>query len=224
MFVFLHFSAFINSKEFDESLLTDLTMLEDLDIDLINIQRSCLFMVYHPWAYLQAYFRFNSVELVVAHPMSKSPKVDFWGPFAVVSSYCGILWMANVKNIPWIIVIWASFAFLSHLVARVSYQSTYILHATIFGYSVVPLIPYCVLLIVFNIAESLSFVIQVLVLSWSMLFVYVSFRELLCTKVNCSRRFFYICVFFLLICEVILYSVNFHLCVLLHTVFVFSCT
>ena len=189
---------FLNFKEYDESLLTNLTMLEELEIDLIKIRKASLFMVHYPWSFLQVYLQFNTSELVIEHPLSKSSKEDFWGPFAVVSVYCGILWVGNVKNIPWIIAIWASFAFLSHLVARVSHQSTYILHATILGYSFAPLIPFCLLLMFFHRGEFYLLIVQVLVLSWSMLWVHVSFRELLFHKVSYFNRYFSPWVFFIL--------------------------
>ena len=168
--------------EFDDSLLTDLTVFEELDMDLLQIEKTSLFIVSYPWVFLQAYLQSNDIE--VEHPLAKRSKVDFWGPFAVVSLYCGILWIGGVKNIPWIIPIWGSFAFLSHLVARVSFKSTYIIHVSILGYSLVPVIPFCSLVMIFHPSEWYSLIFQMLLLMWSLLSLYVSFRDLLYTKVS----------------------------------------
>lgn len=168
--------------EVDDFLLVNLTMLEELDVDLVNIRKTLLFMACYPWTFSRAYLQSNTMELLVEHPLSKCSKIDFWGPSFVVSLYCGILWTWNVKNVPWILVIWTSSAFFTHLVARVSHKSTYMLHATILGYSMVPLIPFSFLSVILHSQERYLLVIQVLVLLWSILSVYVSFRELLCAK------------------------------------------
>ena len=180
----------LDSEEVDDFLPVNLTMLEELELDFVNIGRTTLFMTCYPWTFLYIYLQSNTMEMAVEHPLSKCSKVDFWGPSAVVSLYCGILWTWNVKNVPWILVIWAFSAFFSHLVARVSHKSTYILHATILGYSIVPLIPFSLLVVVSHSEEWYLLVVKFLVSLWSLLSVYISFRELLCPKVKWDSRIF----------------------------------
>ncbi len=50
--------------------------------------------------------------------------VDFWGPCGVVSLYLGILWLADVKHVAWVYLIWALTAVFNHLVSRVWFSAS----------------------------------------------------------------------------------------------------
>ena len=90
------------------------------------------------------------------HPLNMQltphQSIDFWGPCLVVSVYILILWLGNVRDGTWTYVIWTITSIFNHFVMRSYNKSTLLMHMSILGYSIAPMIPFStlILLILFS--------------------------------------------------------------------------
>ena len=117
-----------------------------------------------------------------------SIKNDFWGPCLLLSMYALLLWMAQVRNPPWVYVIWAVSATVLHLITRVWYsKSTLTLHYELLGYSVTPLIPVIALIVISRPPLWIAYVLELAAVVWSSTASFYSYKLFLTTEVlECS--------------------------------------
>jgi hypothetical protein len=118
------------------------------------------------------------------HPLHASSvnnrySIDFWGPCSVVSVFSLVLWIGRVKEVPWIYVIWSFAAVFNHLVSRVWYRSTLMIHIALLGYSIVPLIPFTLLILMFNPPFWLSTCLELLGIIWATLSAITSYTTII---------------------------------------------
>jgi hypothetical protein len=93
--------------------------------------------------------------------------IDFWGPCSVISLYGLILWLGRVKDVPWIYVIWSLAAVFNHLVNRVWFNSTLMIHFSLLGYSVAPLIPFAAIILLICPPIWFSTILEIVSIIWS---------------------------------------------------------
>jgi len=94
--------------------------------------------------------------------------VDFWGPAMVVTVYCALLWLGSQSAVPYVYIIWLLGALLAHLTCRPFLaSSTFFFHLSILGYSLVPQIPMCFIIIVGRPSLFASTILQMIGVSWS---------------------------------------------------------
>ena len=79
-------------------------------------------------------------------------------------------------------MIWTSFAFFAHLVARVSLKSTYALHISVLGYSILPIIPVAVIILIFRPPVWFASLAQLAVVAWASLSAFISYQDLLVAR------------------------------------------
>lgn len=106
------------------------------------------------------------------HPLfnshgSPNQHIDFWGPCAVVSLYGLVLWLGRVHDVPWIYLIWSIASVANHLISRVWYKSTLLIHAAILGYSVIPIIPFAAFILFIGPPVWLATAFEVISVIWS---------------------------------------------------------
>ena len=173
--------AWIFDVDESDDMMSNQTILEALEIDLFQIQRTSVYVLTIMWIFLGN--RINpSRPGSTLHPMVGEKQQEFWGPFAVVSLFTFLLWVGKVRNVPWIFVIWILFSLFAHFVARVNFNSTLALHISILGYSVLPIIPLSIVIIIFRPAVWLASAMQVFSVAYASVTAYISYIALLNTK------------------------------------------
>jgi hypothetical protein len=101
-----------------------------------------------PLCYIFGYTSFIKIIYPNASSINTS-HIDFWGPCGIISLYGAILWIAKVKNVPWLYVIWFSGSMFNHLVSRVWYRdSSILLHLSVLGYSLISVVPITAILLI----------------------------------------------------------------------------
>ena len=99
-----------------------------------------------------------------------STHVDFMGPAIIVTAFASLLWVGNQKNVPYVYVIWIVGAVMAHLTVRGFCSGSSIsFHLAVLGYSLVPLIPLCFVILVYNPSITASTLIQCACVLWSSL-------------------------------------------------------
>jgi len=108
--------------------------------------------------------------------------IDFWGPCAIVSGYGAILWIGNVRDVPWIYIIWLVASIFNHFVCRVWFtHPKLLLHSALLGYSVTPILPLAGIHLLFRPPFIISAMIILFALIWS------SFSAVMAYSVICSN-------------------------------------
>lgn len=126
-------------------------------------------MLKGPW------MRICRIKSIEKHPLSiltsssssSQPTIDFWGPCAVMSTYVAILWLGRVRDGPWAYVIWSFAAIFHHFIMRASSKSTLLMHMALLGYSIAPIIPFALIIVLFHPPVWLATVLEVLAVVWS---------------------------------------------------------
>ena len=119
------------------------------------------------------------------HPLHASSSVnnrrsiDFWGPCAVVSIFSLVLWLGRVREVPWIYLMWSIAATVNHLVSRVWYHSSLMIHVALLGYATVPLIPFAIIIVIFNPPVWISTTLEVLSIIWASLSAITSYATIM---------------------------------------------
>lgn len=98
---------------------------------------------------------------------SHRQSIDFWGPCSIMSTYVLLLWLARVKAVSWIFVIWTAAAVVNHMVCRVFYHSKLLLHVSLLGYCVAPMIPMALLILLLPLPAWLSSLLQGVGVLWA---------------------------------------------------------
>lgn len=119
------------------------------------------------------------------HPLHASSAVnyrhtiDFWGPCAAVSVFSMILWLGRVREVPWIYLIWAIAAIANHLISRVWYHSTLMIHVALLGYATVPLIPFAAVILIVNPPLWIGTTLEIISIIWSSLSAITSYATII---------------------------------------------
>jgi hypothetical protein len=130
-------------------------------------------------------------KLKEKHPFaasSSNSNIDFWGPCCLVSFYGFILWLGKVKDIPWIYVIWCLASFLNHLVCRVWYNSTIMMHASLLGYSVTPIIPIAAIILLISPPVWISTILESICIVWSASAAVLSYYTILIVSIEHKNK------------------------------------
>jgi len=94
--------------------------------------------------------------------------IDFWGPALTVTMYASLLWLGSQKNVPHVYVIWCIGAFMSHLTTRPFLEgSSLSFHLSILGYSLVPQIPLCLVILLFQPSLTICTLLQIICVAYS---------------------------------------------------------
>lgn len=102
-----------------------------------------------------------------ASPVSGNINV-VWGPCLTLSIYVFLLWLARVRYVPWLFVVWIFASIFNHMVMRVWYFASDLdIHFAILGYSVWPILLFSIILILFRLPDWISIPIQVVALIWA---------------------------------------------------------
>ncbi|RYY70176.1 hypothetical protein EON63_22900 [archaeon] len=78
-----------------------------------------------------------------------------------------MLWLGRVKDVVWIFVIWSLAATFNHLISRVFYHSSLMIHIALLGYSVTPMIPIALIILLFGPPVWLAGLLQTLGVVWA---------------------------------------------------------
>lgn len=106
--------------------------------------------------------------------------VDIWGPVTVVTLYASLLWLAGQKNVPHVYVIWPIGALTMHLTCRPFLSGSSIsFHLSILGYSLVPTIPLCSIIFVYQPSITSSTVLQFVCVLWSSTSALLSYNQII---------------------------------------------
>ena len=183
--------------ESDENLISDQTLLQELDIDLTHIRKTLKFMQYVVLIKILniVNFKHRVSPIIIENPLILDKAPEFWGPFAVVSVYALVLWLGKVRNVSWIFLIWLTFSFFNHLVTRVTFKSTYALHMYVMGYSIVPIVPWLLMIIIFRPAVWLASSIQIISIIWASITAYISYSTLLSNRLLSLVLYIYIYIY-----------------------------
>ena len=158
------------------------SLLQELEIDLEQIGTCIAWMFTAPWRQL------FSRPSVGAHPIHRATNVDFWGPCFCVTTYGTVLWFCNVRDVPWIYIIWTLGGIFNHLTARVWFNtSTLLLHLAILGYSISPLIPMALLIALARPPLWVASCIEFVALLWAAFAAHLSYR-LVCRPTGSSTQ------------------------------------
>jgi hypothetical protein len=170
--------------ETDEAPSSSQSILQELEIDIVHIRKVSTYMLSN--VLIKAYKVFDPryVMTDTVHPLAGDSSFEFWGPFAVVSLYTAILWLGRVRNVSWIFFVWIFFSFFMHIVARVSFKSTYALHISILGYSFLPIIPFSVMVVLIRPPVWLASTAQSIAVAWAAASAYTSYQMLLKEKTS----------------------------------------
>jgi hypothetical protein len=122
----------------------------------------------HPLASSLAVATSSSHPQAGAKLHSGSHSIDFWGPCAVVSIFGALLWLARVRHVPWIFVIWSVASIFNHFICRVHLKpSRLLLHYALLGYSVTVMIPLIALIVLIRPPIWINTLIEALAVCWS---------------------------------------------------------
>ena len=104
------------------------------------------------------------------------------GPCTIVSLYGAILWIGNVRDVPWIYIIWLVASIFNHFICRVWFtHPKLLLHSALLGYSVTPILPLTIIHVLFHPPFVISVMIILCSLAWS------SFAAIMAYSVICSN-------------------------------------
>lgn len=149
----------------------NVSLLQELEIDLEQISICVMWMLVAPWRQL-----FSWAQTAGAHPIHRATNIDFWGPATCVTIYGALLWLCNVRDVPWIYVIWTAGAVFNHLTSRAwSNASSLLLHLAIMGYSLCPLIPIATLIVLSRPPLWLANALEAVALLWAAAAAYLSY-------------------------------------------------
>ena len=147
------------------------SLLQELEIDLEQISTCVVWMLVEPWRQLFAW-----AQTAGAHPIHRATNIDFWGPATCVTVYGALLWLCNVRDVPWIYIIWTAGAVFNHLTSRAwSNASSLLLHLAIMGYSLCPLIPIATLIVLTRPPLWLANGLEAAALLWAAVAAYLSY-------------------------------------------------
>ena len=105
---------------------------------------------------------------------------DFWGPFGVVTGYCSMLWLAGQDDVSYVYLVWMLSSTFHHFTVRPYLEeSTILLHMSILGYSLVPLIPLVFLIVVSTLPSWSVTLIECLAVSWGSIAAVMSYKTIL---------------------------------------------
>ena len=156
--------------EDDDPLDMRQSLLQELEIDLEQISTCIAWMFVAPWRHL------FSRPSAGAHPIHRATNIDFWGPCLCVTVYGAVLWFSNVRDVPWIYVIWTVGGLFNHLTARVwMNSSSFMLHLAITGYAACPLVPLALLIVFTRPPVWLANLIEFAALTWAGVAAYLSY-------------------------------------------------
>jgi hypothetical protein len=111
--------------------------------------------------------------------LSDNKSIDFFGPCAMVSLYCLVLWLGRVRDVPWVYVIWSVAAVVNHFLSRVWCKSSLMIHIALLGYSVTPLIPFAALIVLLNMPIWLATVLEIISIFWASIAAILSYSTIL---------------------------------------------
>ena len=104
------------------------------------------------------------------------------GPCTIVSLYGAILWIGNVRDVPWIYIIWLVASIFNHFICRVWFtHPKLLLHSALLGYSITPILPLTSIHVIFHPPFFISVMIILCSLAWS------SFSAIMAYSVICSN-------------------------------------
>ena len=96
--------------------------------------------------------------------------------FHLFSVYSALLWLDRVRDVGWLFMIWSFAALFNHFVCRVFLkQSRLMIHYSLLGYSVTPLIPFSALIIIFHPPVWVCTVFEIIAVIWSSLAAFFSY-------------------------------------------------
>ena len=72
------------------------------------------------------------------------------------------------------------------MICRVSFKSSYALHISVLGYSLLPIIPFSILILVFRPPVWLASSLQILSVVWASMAAYMSYLDLVIEKITHS--------------------------------------
>lgn len=110
---------------------------------------------------------FKRHPLYAASSTNNRQSIDFWGPCSVMILYCFVLWLGRVKDVAWIFVIWTAAAIFNHMVSRVFYHSSLLIHVALLGYSIAPMIPIAALIMLLGPPVWLAGLLQLTAIAWA---------------------------------------------------------
>ena len=106
------------------------------------------------------------------------------GPCTVVSLYCLILWLGRVKDVAWIFVIWSVAAVMNHLVSRVFYHSSLMIHIALLGYSMTPIIPFAAIILFLRPPLWLATILELFSIVWASTSAILSYSTIVSISVE----------------------------------------
>lgn len=168
--------------ETDETPLSDQSILEELEIDIMHIRKVSIYMLSNVMRKVYKFIDPRHILVESVHPLAGEAPFEFWGPFAVVSLYTSILWLGRVRNVSWIFFVWVFFSLFMHVVARVSFKSTLALHISILGYSILPIIPFSLIVALFRLPVWVASTAQSAAVLWASSSAYNSYQMILSEK------------------------------------------
>jgi hypothetical protein len=99
--------------------------------------------------------------------IERGHSIDFWGPCAIVSVYCMILWLGRVRDVSWIFIIWSVAGIMNHFISRVFYHSSFMIHIALLGYSLTPVIPFAAILLLTHPPSWLATALTGIAILWA---------------------------------------------------------
>jgi hypothetical protein len=165
-------------SEYDDEINTSTNLLKELDIDIVQITENISFNFIYPVRYVLNKYNRIGFRNDESHPLMNTNNIDFWGPTFCVSALCVCLWFGEVRFVAWIYLIWLAGSLFNHLVTRVwlDNRAKLYLHFAILGYSCGPLIPFILILVIFNVSIFFSYMIILSAITYSTIAAYSSYR------------------------------------------------
>ncbi len=145
---------------------------------LISHDRNIVWMIFGP-CYRLVGRPYKRHPLHSSSSANNRRNIDFWGPCGVVSLFSLILWLGRVREVPWIYLVWALAATVNHLVSRLWYHSSLMIHVALLGYSTVALIPFALIIIVLNPPVWISTTLEIISIIWSSLSAITSYATII---------------------------------------------
>ena len=96
--------------------------------------------------------------------------------YLLFSLYSALLWLDRVRDVGWLFMIWSMASLFNHFVCRVFFkQSRLMIHYSLLGYSVTPLIPFAALIIIFHPPVWMCTIFEIIAVIWSSLAAFFSY-------------------------------------------------
>jgi hypothetical protein len=162
----------------DESATSSRTLFQELEIDPGHIYRNVMWMLFGP-CYRLVGRPYKRHPLHASSSANNRRGIDFWGPCAAVSIFSLILWLGRVREVPWIYLVWAIAAVVNHMVSRVWFHSSLMIHVALLGYATVPLIPFALLIILVNPPVWISTTLEIISIIWASLSAITSYATII---------------------------------------------